>query len=271
MYTTETYKQPFWAENSGFMTGRDPLGIQNSSITVYGRLLPGMTNLTQRLRYYGFYCWLLTEFDNMSNPSVSRTLPEQYNFIRRAELIIAYLMINLYPDELSIIGNLFANKNKEQIYSLGYYDIALGADKFKDTQKGSVYWDYPSGALGQYFVGSLVGLNLVKIESKFFIITDKGKKLSEAFKESVDLNSRNLLIDVIENGTLKINEINELKGFAINNIPPKSEEWHYYKDLLLSEDGLNTTDGIKSSKRKESIKLFLEYKTNAPEDINFQQ
>lgn len=53
MYSAETYKQPFWAENSGFMTGRDPLGIQNSSITVYGRLLPGMTNLTLRIRYYG--------------------------------------------------------------------------------------------------------------------------------------------------------------------------------------------------------------------------
>ncbi len=51
MYDLKTYKQPFWAENSGFMTGRDPLGIQNSSITVYAALLPGMTNLTQRLRF----------------------------------------------------------------------------------------------------------------------------------------------------------------------------------------------------------------------------
>lgn len=62
MYDTESYKQPFWAENSGFMTGRDPLGIQNSSISLYAALLPGMTNLTLRIRYYGLYCWLLKEY-----------------------------------------------------------------------------------------------------------------------------------------------------------------------------------------------------------------
>lgn len=39
MYSATTYQQPFWAENSGFITGRDPLGIQNSSIALYGRLL----------------------------------------------------------------------------------------------------------------------------------------------------------------------------------------------------------------------------------------
>ena len=66
IYNADIYKEPFWAENSGFMTGRDPLGIQNSSISVYGRLLPGMTNLTQRLRYYGINCWLLKEYDKLN-------------------------------------------------------------------------------------------------------------------------------------------------------------------------------------------------------------
>ena len=63
MYNIESYKNPFWAENSGFMTGRDALGIQNSSIATYSRLLPGLTNLTLRLRYYGFYLWLLKTYE----------------------------------------------------------------------------------------------------------------------------------------------------------------------------------------------------------------
>ena len=90
-YKSEEIIIPFWAENKGFMTGRDALGVQNSSITVYGRLLPGMTNLTQRLRYYSFYCWLLSEYDKIDPKSVKKDFKNQYNFIRRAELIIAYI------------------------------------------------------------------------------------------------------------------------------------------------------------------------------------
>ena len=32
----------FWAENDGFKSGRDPMGIQNSSVATYGWLLRGM-------------------------------------------------------------------------------------------------------------------------------------------------------------------------------------------------------------------------------------
>ena len=56
----ETIAIPFWAEGRDFIGGRDPLGIQNSSVSIYSTLLPGLNNVTERLRYYGFYCWLLT-------------------------------------------------------------------------------------------------------------------------------------------------------------------------------------------------------------------
>ena len=92
MYNLNSYKEPFWAENSGFMRGRDPLGIQNSSITTYARLLPGLTNLTLRLRYYGFYMWIIREFYKKKADRTDFTHKEHYNFIRRGELILAYVI-----------------------------------------------------------------------------------------------------------------------------------------------------------------------------------
>src|SRR2546430_1201000 len=41
-------------------SGLDPLGMQNSSINLYQRLLPGISNVTLRMRYYGLYAWLAT-------------------------------------------------------------------------------------------------------------------------------------------------------------------------------------------------------------------
>lgn len=91
MYNKDSFKNPFWAENSGFMTGRDPLGVQNSSITTYGRLLPGMTNLTLRLRYYGLYLWLLSVYHKNNKELTESNLQGHYSFIRRAELIVRLL------------------------------------------------------------------------------------------------------------------------------------------------------------------------------------
>lgn len=93
-YNLETYKEPFWAKSGNFVRGRDPLGVQNSSISVYATLLPGMTNLTLRLRYYGMYLWLLDEYHQLPNENIFKeNIKSQYTFIRRAELITAFLMV----------------------------------------------------------------------------------------------------------------------------------------------------------------------------------
>ena len=75
-YNLETYQEPFWAKSGNFVRGRDPLGVQNSSISVYATLLPGMTNLTLRLRYYGMYLWLLDEYHNLPAYSPFKQSPK---------------------------------------------------------------------------------------------------------------------------------------------------------------------------------------------------
>jgi hypothetical protein len=261
MYTTETYKKPFWAENSGFMTGRDPLGIENSSIATYARLLPGLTNLTSRLRYYGFYSWLLFEFERMEKSALQSSLEYHYNFIRRGELIIAYLMINKSSYEQGVIGSDYANKHKASIDDLGYYDIAKGADKVKDTPKGSVYWDYRSGALGQYYAGSLIALRLIETSNNFFLITEEGRRLATAFKERIPAQAQILFLHIIETGILHEDQFVELDYFSLGNIDPESFEWGYYKKLLLADDGESYTNskGDIPSQRRETIFHYLSF------------
>ena len=196
MYTEESYKEPFWAENKGFMTGRDPLGVQNSSIATYSRLLPGMTNVTLRVRYYGFYMWLLREYDALAKGEEEKTLSFHINFIRRAELAIAYMMANKYPDELSVVGSDYANNHLNLLAETGHYDLAEGADTYKGKES-SVYWAYQSGALGQYFVGSLINLKLIEVSNRFFLLLERGRKLADAYAESISSNSKSTILEVI--------------------------------------------------------------------------
>ena len=68
----------FWASNEGFKAGRDPLGIENSSVATYSTLLPGLTNLTGHIRYYSLYCWLLM-------PSIRSIINELSHLLQMSE------------------------------------------------------------------------------------------------------------------------------------------------------------------------------------------
>jgi hypothetical protein len=45
---------PAWTEYRK-KNGLDPLGMQNSSVNLYQTFLPGVSNVTLRMRYYGLY------------------------------------------------------------------------------------------------------------------------------------------------------------------------------------------------------------------------
>jgi hypothetical protein len=48
---------PEWAQVQQ-KTGLDPLGMQAAAVRLYQLLVPGISNVTLRMRYYGLYAWL---------------------------------------------------------------------------------------------------------------------------------------------------------------------------------------------------------------------
>ena len=260
-YSSETYKEPFWVTNANFVRGRDPLGMQNSSISVYSKLLPGMTNLTLRLRYYGMYLWLLDEYHNLPKDHELHINAEgQYNFIRRAELLLAYLMVNQYENEQSIIGSDYAIRYKNDLIENGYYDIVSGADRInKDTERG-VYWAYKSGALGQYYAGSLISLGLIYTRAdRFFRTDDKGKDLANAYKSTINNETAKLFLKRILEGKLYDEDLIALDNITLNQNYSNTLEGDFYKQMLFAADGFKnkTIKGEIPSQRKKSIQLFL--------------
>ena len=84
--TTEI-NHPEWTEYR-VKNGLDPLGMQNSSISLYQAFLPGISNVTLRMRYYGFYAWLCKTYAQR----IGSTNPEDWKrFIRRAEALYALI------------------------------------------------------------------------------------------------------------------------------------------------------------------------------------
>lgn len=237
----------FWASNDGFKRGRDPLGIQNSSVATYSTLLPGLTNLTRHIRYYSFYCWILSEFDKLD--ANGETDLHQYNFIRRAELTMALIMKD--QDVKSVVGSLYVAQGRCKQIEDGRYNIADGAD----YESRDRYWSFKSGAFGQYYFGSLIYFGLVKVEENRFYLRDKGKELAEEFRSSVDDEVRDVFLECISDGNITEEVIGELQQIGLLRINVDSPEWVFLNGLLTKADK-------ESAYRRETIYLLLKDLSN---------
>ena len=76
---------PEWTE-MGQASGLDPLGMARPTEVVYQSLLPGISTITNRLRYYSFFPWIL---DRYARDSGSTSREEFFQFQRRSEALFA--------------------------------------------------------------------------------------------------------------------------------------------------------------------------------------
>lgn len=248
---------PFWGAENTFITGQDMLGMQTSSIATYGVLVPGLTNLTRRIRYYGFYTWILEQYAKRVGKD---SIAEFHKYVRRAELLLAYMMADQFPDIKGVVGSLFAKKHLNDFDTT--IDIALGADKAEDRK---TYWKYSSGAFGQYYQGALIALKLVdasKHNPKIFVATtDLGRELCACFEASIPEDIREKFWNVVNQGKIARADLATLaEGFCLTDITEGSSECSFYRALLLGTDfpGSESSAGY-GFFRKDTILLYLSY------------
>jgi hypothetical protein len=257
---------PFWGASVNLITGLDPLSLQTTSEATYATMLPGISNLTNRLRYYGFYCWLLDFYFKKEKKGNST---EQYKFIRRAELMIAILMQSERKDVLQITGSNFAANLISGNTGI-YFDLSAGADK--DGTDKAVYWKYSSGAFGQYYYGAMRALSLVVAAANdegdvIYSISPphdrqnvSGKQLAEAFDTTLSPEIKDLFYANIKKARLYVADIPELiQYFAIDKIELKSQEWLLYVAMLLGKDepSQEVEENV-TFHRKETIQELLQ-------------
>src|SRR5437867_7734120 len=79
-----------WVEPAKRIRGLDHLGVQAPCIALYAQLLPGITNVTDRARYYSFHPWLIRSFEQRY---ADHSIDEFRRVLRRAECLFALIAI----------------------------------------------------------------------------------------------------------------------------------------------------------------------------------
>jgi hypothetical protein len=264
LYSLNTITPTYWVESAGIKGGRDPMGIQNSSVVIYTNLLPGITNVTERVRYYGFHCWVLWQYHLLPKTKENNTSEYQVNFIRRSELLISFLMQSYEEHYGNIPGADFAGSFIDRLKEEGYLQFSEGSDSGKamidaEGNKRS-YWAFSSGAYGQYYFGVLSHFNLVDFdkEKKFHLLENRGRIIAEAFDKSISKQNKEKFLSIVLSGKLNYDDLKQIHDFNIQNIPMDSVERKSYIDLFTSQD----SDNKESFQRRETLLSYIKYGSN---------
>nr|HEX4316232.1 hypothetical protein [Kofleriaceae bacterium] len=157
------------ARDLDFVDGDDDLGIQVVSTNIYARLLPGISNLTDRARYFSFYPWVLDTYArNCSSKSADgwRTWIRRHEFTLSAASIAAETAKKVSDDAAGgIIGARAARRilNKNKVATVDI-DAATHVEN-GEVAKGA-YFQHKEGGYGQYYKNPMTLLGLMQRDPK---------------------------------------------------------------------------------------------------------
>lgn len=241
---------PGWSTPSNVSLGRDPLGIQATSVRIYRSLIPGLTNVTNRLRYYSFYCWVVRLFEIQEHSDDERRWRV---FIRRAEALYAYASILVDPEESDgLAGSIWAKARVDARQRR--LQIASFTD---DARKPGQYLKAKAGNFGQFYLRSMIEIGLLQESSGVPLVTEsRGVEMAEAFAEAIGEDVERRIRRVLKSGVVNLTDA-QLIGNSIRPaaIEAASNEMKLLRDFLLTRTPDALGDG---THRRRTAWLLLD-------------
>lgn len=228
--------------------GLDPLGMQNSSINLYQRLLPGVSNVTLRMRYYGLYAWLASEYARRSRSTASR---DWQQVVRRSEALFALVAVH-GEDAGSVAGSRWAGRKlaaEGRRFSFAEHADPGGA--------GQPYLQQSWGAYGAAYGSQLFEIGVLAQAADHAIPVPSpqiGDALATAFSTALgDAGSR--FYRCMERGTVSRKELDELSPILPSVIGRTGTERRLYEALLFARGALQRPEDLA---RRDTLLLLLQ-------------
>ena len=244
---------PEWTE-IGQDSGLDPLGMQRPVEVLFQSLVPGISTITLRLRYYSFFAWVLEAFAKTEQDND----PRAFNaFHRRAEVLLA-LVSARDGNEVGVTGIDWASRRLSQ--------AAEGDDQGKtiefyvaadpDAPPEDRYLRNKGGAFGAIYSTQMYEMDLVELYDENIGLpycTSAAVPLAKAFEEAVGSRSEEFL-EVLDSGKASLFQLDNLSAFLPSRVEAGSAEQAALVDALLGRLG---QPSIANVHRRETLKLVL--------------
>ncbi len=250
--------------DTAFIDGLDHLGILVVSTNIYARLLPGVSNLTERGRYFSFYPWV---FDSFLSRARDKSQDGWRTWIRRHELVFgaAGTAAEAEADDDYAAGGLVGARAAARMLKDGGVDVATAAALRTKDNKGKTYFNNREGGFGQYYKGPMTDLGLLKVDDEKQapdrrLTSYAGARIAAAVDR---LDAFRELRDLATAGTYVSNADLARLGAQVHPaaLDPDSDEAALLRALLLGDDldlcqGQTEADRVQ---RRHSFALLLDY------------
>jgi len=223
-----------WVKKPQRIRGLDHLAVQAPCINLYGQMLPGITNVTDRGRYYSFYPWIIRALEKAGH-TYNQTF---INLFRRADCLftlIAHQHANISEGDYSIhsgattgsanLSNAIQEIKQDQAIKLSDY-----ADLSDDVKQR--YFKNKLGGIGQYYLGVFRELDMMRgsIASGVKNTEEMGLKVAEVFAQNSD---HDLFIKTLKEDVVTVERLNELADFCQCQIVNNPAEQKILCDLFF--------------------------------------
>ena len=243
-----------WVKPPLQIGGLDHLAVQAPCINIYSRLIPGITNVTDRARYYSFYPWLIWAFDQAG----IRAFDDEFiELFRRADCLFT-----LIAERHAVVqGNDYERHAAAMVGSNTLAELARSLDasstvrlsdySHRETAKQR-YFKNNLGGLGQYYIGVLRELNVLDGDSRNGIEYTRqiGQPVAERMDAGVD---RAQFMDIVRSDMVTSAQLAAIESFCPCFLPTQTQELEVLEDLFFVRGIFSDEDALPRRRSLQAI------------------
>ena len=247
-----------WVTPPKSIGGLDHLAVQAPCINLYGRMLPGITNVTDRARYYSFYPWVVWALEKNGH----RYGDTFIDLFRKADCLFTLIA----ERHGKVAGG---DRDDHAAATVGSGNMAEPAARVRDghsvklsdfacREGKSRYFKNKLGGLGQYYLGVFRELKIMTGDLQSGV--QNIREVGGAIAETVDRNvNRELFFKTIDEDTVSASRLDELHSFCPCGLKSSPDEHVKISELLFVQGQFYDQDTLA---RRRTLKLILSLAEN---------
>jgi hypothetical protein len=211
--------------------GLDPLGMQASSVSLYQRLVPGISNVTLRIRYYGLYAWISRTYAERIG---STDIDIWKRTVRRSEALLALVAAQAGEENTrgGVAGVLWAARRIAEPHN-GSIDFTADADP---GGAGTPYLKQAWGAYGAAYASQLYEMGVFGEARQHDIpvpTSGIGDALANGFNEATGATAAAFFV-LAQAGRAGTDDLHGLKAILPSAIGADTAERLAYQHMLFA-------------------------------------
>ena len=248
-----------WVKPPPQIGGLDHLAVQAPCINIYGRLLPGITNVTDRARYYSFYPWLIWSFDRHGFTKYGDEFKER---LRRADclftLVAAYHAnktgVDYEEHASAMVGSNTLAPVAKRLTNGG--SLRLSDYSLRQGAKAR-YFKNPLGGLGQYYLGVMRELGILDGDAKNGVKYTRqiGQVIAEKMNEGLD---NELFLSIVDSDNVTAEQLDTLLPACPCQLHNNLGEATLLVDLFFARGPFHSVEALR---RRRSLQTILHLST----------